>query len=203
MVAAFGANNVDAARLDADGDRAGSRRRRTDLGRGRARPRRGGAARARTAAAPRARSVGRRLVDVGCPHQSGRLGRRIPRAIRLRARRTADVRGVDGPRARGRSPAGARPCSTRCCTTAKDAWENTFRIVLPDGTVAWIQSLGRADRDADGQVTRLTGLELDVTERRAGRGGAAGAPRRGTRSRAADAARDRHAGHRVGGRAGR
>ena len=52
------------------------------------------------------------------------------------------------------------------CSTTKDAWDNTFRIVRPDGTVAWIQSLGRADRDADGQVTRLTGLDLDVTERR-------------------------------------
>jgi PAS domain S-box-containing protein len=48
----------------------------------------------------------------------------------------------------------------------KDAWDNTFRIVLPDGNVSWIQSLGRADRAADGQATRLTGLELDVTERR-------------------------------------
>ena len=51
-------------------------------------------------------------------------------------------------------------------STAKDAWDNTFRIVRPDGNVSWIQSLGRADRAADGQVTRLTGLELDVTERR-------------------------------------
>ena len=38
-----------------------------------------------------------------------------------------------------------------------------------DGTVLWMQSLGRADRDGAGQVTRLTGLELDVTERRARR----------------------------------
>ena len=51
-------------------------------------------------------------------------------------------------------------------TTAKDAWDNTFRIVRPDGTVSWIQSLGRAERAADGHVTRLTGLDLDVTERR-------------------------------------
>jgi PAS domain S-box-containing protein len=51
-------------------------------------------------------------------------------------------------------------------STGKDAWDNTFRIVLPDGSVSWIQSLGRADRAGDGQVTRLTGLELDVTARR-------------------------------------
>ena len=48
----------------------------------------------------------------------------------------------------------------------KDAWDNTFRIVLPGGRVSWIQSLGRADRAADGQVARLTGLDLDVTARR-------------------------------------
>jgi PAS domain S-box-containing protein len=51
-------------------------------------------------------------------------------------------------------------------STGKDAWDNTFRIVLPDGNVSWIQSLGRADRAADGQVTRLTGLDLDVTAHR-------------------------------------
>jgi PAS domain S-box-containing protein len=48
----------------------------------------------------------------------------------------------------------------------KDAWDNTFRIVLPSGKVSWIQSLGRADRAADGRPTRLTGLDLDVTARR-------------------------------------
>jgi PAS domain S-box-containing protein len=47
----------------------------------------------------------------------------------------------------------------------KDAWDHTFRIVLPDGKVTWIQSLGRVERAADGQLTRITGLDLDVTER--------------------------------------
>jgi PAS domain S-box-containing protein len=51
-------------------------------------------------------------------------------------------------------------------TTTKDAWDNTFRIVLPDGTVSWIQSRGRADRDGNGQITRLTGLEMDISQRR-------------------------------------
>ena len=48
----------------------------------------------------------------------------------------------------------------------KDTWDHTYRILRPDGTVRWMQSLGRADRDATGHVTRLTGLELDITERR-------------------------------------
>jgi PAS domain S-box-containing protein len=51
-------------------------------------------------------------------------------------------------------------------TTARNDWENTFRIVRPDGTVAWIESRGQADRDAEGHVVRLTGLDLDITERR-------------------------------------
>ena len=47
-----------------------------------------------------------------------------------------------------------------------DRWDRTYRFVRPDGAVRWIQSLGRADRDRDGKVVRVTGLELDITERR-------------------------------------
>ena len=49
---------------------------------------------------------------------------------------------------------------------SRDTWDHTYRVVLPDGSERWFQSLGRADRDTSGQVTRLTGLELDITERR-------------------------------------
>jgi PAS domain S-box-containing protein len=42
-------------------------------------------------------------------------------------------------------------------TNKSDTWDNTYRIVRPNG-VLWMQSLGRADRDAKGQVMRLTGL---------------------------------------------
>ena len=48
----------------------------------------------------------------------------------------------------------------------QDTWDHTYRIQRPDGSERWMQSLGRADRDGAGQATRLTGLELDVTERR-------------------------------------
>ena len=48
----------------------------------------------------------------------------------------------------------------------KDTWDHTYRALRADGAVQWMQSLGRADRDGTGQVTRLTGLELDITERR-------------------------------------
>jgi PAS domain S-box-containing protein len=45
-----------------------------------------------------------------------------------------------------------------------ESWENTFRFVRDDRAVVWIQSRGRADRDADGNVTRLTGLDLDFNQ---------------------------------------
>jgi PAS domain S-box-containing protein len=48
----------------------------------------------------------------------------------------------------------------------KDKWDHTYRALRPDGDLRWMQSLGRADRDATGRVTRLTGLELDITKRR-------------------------------------
>jgi PAS domain S-box-containing protein len=51
-------------------------------------------------------------------------------------------------------------------TRTHDTFDSTFRIVRPDGTISWIQSLGQVHRDADGHVMRLTGIELDATERR-------------------------------------
>jgi PAS domain S-box-containing protein len=51
-------------------------------------------------------------------------------------------------------------------TSGRDSWEITFRIVRPDGTLRWIQSRGRAERDSDGKVVHLTGLDLDFTQHR-------------------------------------
>ena len=48
----------------------------------------------------------------------------------------------------------------------RKSWNNTFRVVKLNGTTVWIQSQGRADCAPDGRLARLTGLELDVTERR-------------------------------------
>jgi signal transduction histidine kinase/CheY-like chemotaxis protein len=45
-------------------------------------------------------------------------------------------------------------------------WNVIFRAVRPDGTVVWMHELGRADRRPDGQVTRISGISLDITERR-------------------------------------
>jgi PAS domain S-box-containing protein len=45
-------------------------------------------------------------------------------------------------------------------------WNIVFRAVRPDRTVGWMHSLGRADRTPDGQLTRMSGINLDITERR-------------------------------------
>ncbi len=45
-------------------------------------------------------------------------------------------------------------------------WNETFRIVRPDGTERWMHGLGKAERNADGQLRRLRGICLDVTEHR-------------------------------------
>jgi PAS domain S-box-containing protein len=47
-----------------------------------------------------------------------------------------------------------------------ESWENTFRIVRPNGTITWIQSRGRIRRDAEGKITRLDGLDLDFNQHR-------------------------------------
>jgi PAS domain S-box-containing protein len=51
-------------------------------------------------------------------------------------------------------------------SNTSDGWDSVFRVVRPDGTMAWIESLGRAQRNGDDQITRLIGLELDITERK-------------------------------------
>jgi PAS domain S-box-containing protein len=49
-------------------------------------------------------------------------------------------------------------------STTMNSWETTFRVVRPDGTVAWVQSRGRAERDAGGRLVRMTGLDLDFNQ---------------------------------------
>ncbi len=42
-----------------------------------------------------------------------------------------------------------------------------FRAVRPDGDIRWFAAFGKVFRDAHGQPLRMTGLTLDVTDRRA------------------------------------
>ena len=43
-----------------------------------------------------------------------------------------------------------------------------YRILLPDGTVRWVNRKGQIDRDDQGRAVRLSGLTFDVTDRKHG-----------------------------------
>ncbi|HEX8030745.1 MAG TPA: ATP-binding protein, partial [Vicinamibacterales bacterium] len=47
------------------------------------------------------------------------------------------------------------------------AHQAEYRIAVPDGTVRWIASHLRVDRDDSGRATRMRGISIDVTEQRA------------------------------------
>ena len=84
---------------------------------------------------------------------------------RIHAGRTATIRHVAGTCAR------RRPCADVPHNRGGPADSGTRGITHTASCslmaqVRWMQSLGRAERDETGQVTRLTGLELDITERR-------------------------------------
>lgn len=51
-------------------------------------------------------------------------------------------------------------------TPGDDDWPLEFRIVRPDGEVRWTENRGRAERDAEGRLTRMTGVTLDITARK-------------------------------------
>jgi PAS domain S-box-containing protein len=48
----------------------------------------------------------------------------------------------------------------------QDEWNIVYRAVRLDGSIVWMHNLGRADRGPDGRVSRMSGINLDVTERR-------------------------------------
>lgn len=45
-------------------------------------------------------------------------------------------------------------------------WNVEFRAVLPDGEIHWMHGIGHADRDANGKILRLAGINLDITEQK-------------------------------------
>ena len=49
---------------------------------------------------------------------------------------------------------------------ADGRYANEFRIVQPDGRIAWVTESGLVEHDAQGRPTRLIGLSQDVTARR-------------------------------------
>jgi len=44
-------------------------------------------------------------------------------------------------------------------------YSTEHRIVLPDGSIRWVQTAARVIRDADGTPTELIGVEVDITDR--------------------------------------
>ncbi|MHB2210011.1 diguanylate cyclase domain-containing protein [Methylobacterium sp. CM6257] len=54
----------------------------------------------------------------------------------------------------------------RAAVAARTKFATDFRVLLPDGAVRWITGLGRVEVDADGAVTEVVGLSLDITARK-------------------------------------
>jgi PAS domain S-box-containing protein len=48
----------------------------------------------------------------------------------------------------------------------EDRVEVEYRVICPDGSIRWIYSLGATNRDADGVARNVSGIHLDITERK-------------------------------------
>jgi PAS domain S-box-containing protein len=51
-------------------------------------------------------------------------------------------------------------------TPGDDIWDEQFRILHPERGERWLFGLGRCSRDGSGNVVRMTGVCMDITERR-------------------------------------
>ena len=63
--------------------------------------------------------------------------------------------------------AGRRLANLDVSITQGGDYEVEYRVVWPDGSVHWLQVRGRPNRDLPGQSRRMSGVTLDVTERKA------------------------------------
>ena len=52
-------------------------------------------------------------------------------------------------------------------SSGADAYEMEYRVVRPDGEVRWIFGRGRVVRERDGKPVRYSGVDLDITDRKA------------------------------------
>ncbi|HSO19851.1 MAG TPA: PAS domain S-box protein, partial [Desulfosarcina sp.] len=50
--------------------------------------------------------------------------------------------------------------------SANGHYESQFRIVRPDGEIAWLHERGRVERDGQGRPWRLIGLSQEITDRK-------------------------------------
>ena len=48
----------------------------------------------------------------------------------------------------------------------RTGYDFEYRAVLPDGAIRWIAGMGKADYDGSGQPIRMSGLSVDVTDRK-------------------------------------
>lgn len=55
----------------------------------------------------------------------------------------------------------ARPLSTR------NEYQQEFRVVLPERGERWLLALGRVERDDSGRALRISGINIDITQRKA------------------------------------
>jgi PAS domain S-box-containing protein len=54
----------------------------------------------------------------------------------------------------------------KSCLQEGDDFQDEFRVVREDGTVQWLASAGRLNRDETGEPVRMTGVNYDITERK-------------------------------------
>ncbi|HEX2116344.1 MAG TPA: response regulator [Alphaproteobacteria bacterium] len=55
----------------------------------------------------------------------------------------------------------------RALESGADSYEIEYRIIRPDGEIRWIFGRGRAVRDVHGKPIRYSGVDIDITERKA------------------------------------
>ena len=73
------------------------------------------------------------------------------------------LRALRHPQDRARVVAGFR----NALEGGSDSYEMEYRVIHPDGRVRWIFGRGRVVRDADGTPIRYSGVDLDITDRKA------------------------------------
>jgi len=44
-------------------------------------------------------------------------------------------------------------------------YEVEQRIMLPDGSIRWLEARGKVERDAQGRAVSIPGVVVDITER--------------------------------------
>ena len=57
--------------------------------------------------------------------------------------------------------------SMQAAVDALMAWEQEFRVIWPDGSVHWLTARGSIYRSLEGRATRMLGVVLDITARKA------------------------------------